>query len=35
MFDKPTILRCCYKYTTLKLVNIYLEYEIILKRGNK
>ena len=35
MFDKPTIVRNCYKYTTLNLVNIYLEYEIVLKRGNK
>ena len=27
--------RYCYKHTTLKLVNIYLKYEIVLKRGDK
>ena len=27
--------RYCYKHTTLKLVNIYLKYEIVLKGGNK
>ena len=27
--------RYCYKYTTLKLVDIYLKYEIVLKRGDK
>ena len=35
MFDKPTISRYCYKHTTLKPINIYLKYEIVLKRGNK